>query len=151
MNLRHSAPGLLVPSLPLSLEIQTQTLHSAQPPAYQPCWVRSHSPFSVTLACEVGLSGTKLCFRSGFFVGRAAVCTCVSTGSLASLTSAPLLKESLCGPYTAAPSPGPLLHALHLPKSMKSVLVRAGCSLPVPPRVLGNRISLWNFPGLCGS
>ena len=71
----------------------------------------------------------------------------VSLGSLPSLSSAPLLKEPLCGPHAEALSPGLVLYALHLPKSIKSLSVRAVHSLPVPPTVLGDAVSLWNSPG----
>ena len=51
-----------------------------------------------------------------------------STGSLLSLASVPLLKESLCGPHTAPLSPGPVLCALHHPNKHKVFLASASDS-----------------------
>ena len=123
MKLRCSAPGHPVPSVPLSYETQTQTLHSAAPslPAIlvqvpQSLW---HATFCSS--CTAGLSGNTLHFHYGFFVGRTPVR--VSMGSLPYHASAPPLKKSLCGTHTAAPSHGLALCAL--PKSRKSLMVKA--------------------------
>ena len=89
-------------------------------------------------------------------VGLNCVCTLVSllaellyahtaTGYLPSLTSTPLLKESLCGSHTAEPQHralGQFSEHCSSPKSTKSLSVRGIHSLPLPVTVLGESFSL---------
>ena len=75
-------------------------------------------------------------YHSGSFVGRAATHTCTCSRAqgprrVSSLTSAHLLIECLCGPQTAALSPGRLVLHAPFPKKHKVCL---GQGWPQPAR-----------------
>ena len=77
---------------------------------------------------------------------------CGHVGSLPSHASAPLFKKvPMWHPHhNSEPWPG----SLHTPlskKNKKSFSVSAGRSLPLPPTVLGARVSLLDSPGWCCS
>ena len=71
--------------------------------------------------------------------------------SLLSHASLLSFTRSLCGTHTAATRHCQAFMHPTSPKGNKSFLVRAGCSLLLPSTVLGDRISLLDFPSWCCS
>ena len=93
-----------------------------------------------------GFSGHELLFESGLFVGRADAH--VTMSSLLTHAPTPLFKEvpmwhSHCSSEPLSSSQCTLLPQ----KTKRAFLVRDGYGLPLPPAVLGARISLFYSPG----
>lgn len=74
----------------------------------------------------------------------------VHKGSLLNHASLPFFRRSLCGTHTAGPRHCQAVMHFTSQNGKKS-LVRTGCSLLLPSTVLGDRISLLDFPSWCCS
>ena len=113
--------------------------HSAQPPAHQPCCPGSHNALTMPLSVlpvKLDSVGPNCAFTLVSFLAEP-----LCMGFLPSLTSAPLLRVSIWPPHysteTWARSPWtPPLKALSL--SCSGLFH----SLPEPPTVSGDRVSL---------